>query len=542
MLRLTTFGGVQLREDGAPHVGAASQRRRLALLVLVAAAGDSPITREKLVSLLWADADTERARHALRQALHALQQVGGPDGMLLGSTALQLNPAVITSDLAEFVAAAEAGVHERVVALHRGPFLDGFFVGEAPEFERWVDAQRAHYTTTYTSALEALARKAESRGDRAGAVSWWRRLATEQPVSARFALGYMRALAEAGDRTGAIQFATVHETVVRQELGIEPDASVVEYATRLRAGEIESRPGPSEGSVAAGLRQHSARSRMRERQIAWLDRTLGARFDIDTQTPAPASGGVAGYRAYDRVRREPVEIELLDAGVSVVADLDLLRSSLDHIATLSEPHIARLREHGAVDGVVYYIVDRPDGVSLRDHLARERQLPVDEAVSIARGTALALAHAHSHDVLHGDLRPKYVVVAADGCRLTGLGIAEAITRATAHDRTSTALRMGSPAYQSPELLSGEPRLDARADVYSFGCMLYEMLAGEVPFASASATNMVGAKLTSPAPSLRDRRDSVSPALDAVIQRCLARVPSDRYRNGGEVARALEALG
>jgi serine/threonine-protein kinase len=132
-------------------------------------------------------------------------------------------------------------------------------------------------------------------------------------------------------------------------------------------------------------------------------------------------------------------------------------------------------------------------------------------------------------------------VTPGGCLVSGLGIAEAIARATTHDRTSTTIRLGSPAYQSPEQLTGEPRLDARADVYSFGCMLYEMLAGEVPYASASPTHLVGAKLTAPLPSLRARRESVSEALEAVVQRCLARAPSDRYRHAGELREALESI-
>ena len=541
MLRLTTFGGVQLREDGAPHVGAASQRRRLALLVLVAAAGSAPISRDKLLALLWPEGETERSRHALRQALHALQHVAGADDLFLGTSALTLNPAVISTDVGELVEAAESGAHQRIVALYRGPFLDGFFINDAPEFERWADVQRAAYATTYVTALEALAAGATTRGDRPAAVAWWRRLATEQPVSARAALGLMRALADAGDRTGALQFAAVHENVVRHELGMEPDASVTELAARLRAGEVAVPAAVSEGHAAAGLRAHTARTRARERQLAWLDRALGTRFDVDVQTAPTSSGGIVGYRAYDRTRQAAVEIQLVDAGVSAIADLDVLRASLERVAALDEPHVARLHEHGYVDGVVYYVVARPEGTSLRDHLARERQLPVAEALGVARDVAAALAHAHARDVLHGDLRPKYVVVTPSGSCLTGLGIAEAIARATTHDRTSTTLRLGSPAYQSPEQLSGDPRLDARADVYSFGCILYEMLAGEVPYASASPTHLVGAKLTAPVPSLRARRDSVSEALEAVVQRCLARAPSDRYRNAGELREALAAV-
>ncbi|MBV9879298.1 MAG: protein kinase [Gemmatirosa sp.] len=542
MLRLTTFGGIQLRDEGEPHVGGASQRRRLAILTVVAAGGSQPVSRDKLVGLLWPETDAERARHALRQALHAIQQAVGQDTLFVGTSALQLDPAVITTDVQDLEAAADAGEHQRVVALYKGPFLDGFFVSDAPAFEHWVDAQRTRYAALYTAALEALAGEADARGDRAGAVAWWRRLAAEQPVSARYALRLMRALADAGDRTGAIQFAAVHQAVVRQELGIDPDPGVAELATSLRAGETGAPSVVREGAqVAAGLRADSARARARERQLAWLDRTLGSRYDVDVGAAAARSGAVVGYQAFDRARRVPVEIHLLDAGVAAVADVDVLRARLDRIAAIGDPHVARLYEHGQADGIVFYVVARPDGASLRDRIAREHQLPIADALSVARDVAAALESAHERDVMHGDLRPKYVWLTAAGAVVSGLGIVEAIMSATAHERTSTTLRLGSPAYQSPELLIGDPRFDARSDIYSFGCIVYEMLAGEVPYASASPTHMVSAKFSAPFPSLRARRESVSPALEAIVQRCIARSPSDRYRDARELRDALDAL-
>ena len=542
MLRLTTFGGVLLRDDGEPHTGAASQRRRLALLVLVAAAWARPISRDKLVGVLWPDVDEERARHALRQALHALQHALGGDALFLGTSALQLNPAVISSDVQELEEAAEAGAHQRLVALYKGPFLDGFVVSDAPEFEHWADAQRAHFARLHTASLEALAAESSTRGDRAGAVTWWRRLAAEHPVSSRYALGLMRALSDAGDRTGALQFAAVHETVVRQQLGTEPDAAVADLAAQLRAGEEPDATSARGGArAAAALRADAVRERARDRRLAWLDRTLGARFDIDAQTSRHVVGAIVSYQAFDRTRRVPVEIHLLDAGVSTSADFDLLGAHLDRIASLDEPHVAPLYEHGVAEHVVYYVVSRPEGVSLRDRLARERQLPLGEALAVADDVAAALAHAHERGVRHGDLRPKYVVGGDAGCVVTGLGIAEALLSATAHDRTSTAIRVGSPAYQSPEQLTGASGVDARWDVYALGCMLYEMLAGEVPFASGNPTHLVSAKFTAPVPSVRERRDSVTPELDAVVRRCLAKSPSDRYRDGGELRAALAAV-
>ena len=542
VLRLTTFGGVLLRQDGEPHVGAASQRRRLALLVLVAAAGARPVSRDKLLGILWPDVSEERARHALRQALHALQQAIGTDDLFIGTTALQLNPAVITSDLQEIEEAAEANAHQRVVALYKGPFLDGFVVSDAPEFEHWADAQRARYAQLHTAALEALATESTARGDRAAAVVWWRRLAAEHPVSARYALGLMRALADAGDRTGALQFATVHEAVVRQQLGAEPDGAVAQLVDQLRAGEDDLAAVRSSAQVAAGLRAEAVRATARDRRLAWLERTLGSRFDIDAVASRPVVGSIVGYSAFDRGRRVPVEIHLLDTGVSAIADVEQLVSALERVELLRDPHVAPLYEHGLADNVLYYVVSRPEGVSLRDRLARERQLPLGEALGIADGIAAALQHAHERGVRHGDLRPKHVFVSGSECVVAGLGIADAVRSATAHDRTSTAIRIGSPAYQSPEQFTGDPSSsDPRSDLYGLGCMLFEMLAGEVPFASGNPAHLVSAKFTSPVPSVRERRDSVSPELDAVVKRCLAKSPSDRFRDAAELRAALATV-
>jgi serine/threonine-protein kinase len=544
---------VVLREDGTPHAGAGSLRRRLALLVLVAAAGRGTISRDKLLGLLWPESDAERARHALRQSLHALQRSLGTDVLFLGTDVLQLNPEVISSDVQDVEDAVAAGAHERVIALCKGPFLDGFFLGDAPEFERWAEGQRARYAALCTTSLEACAERATARGDHAAAAAWWRRLAAEQPLSARYALGMMRALVECGDSTGALQFASLHEALVRDELGVEPDAAVVELAARLRGGEAGAAAEgarPPGGRAASAVRLAAARGQARDRQREWVERALGDRFILEAGI---APGGVATpYPAFDRERRAPVEIHLLDPGLAAVADVDQLVARLERLTTLRHPRLVPLYEFGHVDGIVYYVVARPAGESLRELLSRERQLAVGDALVVADDVAAGLEHAHAAGVVHADLRPKHVFVAAspgrDGaageCRaaVAGVGIADALAAATARDRTSSAIRIGSPAYQSPEQLVGDRHRDARSDIYSLGCILYEMLAGDVPFASSSRSHVASGKLTSAAAPLTAVRDTVTPALDAVVQRCIARSPSDRYRTASELRAALRAVG
>ena len=542
MLRLTTFGGVALRQDGELHTGAASQKRRLALLVLLASSEGRPVRRDQLLAALWPEADGDHARHALRQALHAIQRALATDALFVGTDALELDPSIISSDVQDFDRAEQDQAHERMIGLYKGPFLDGFHVNDAPGFERWAEVQRTRRAAIYTSALESCAQRAEARGDHTSAVAWWRKLAAEEPLRAVPALGVMRALVALGDVTGALHFASVHEAAVREELGVGPEPAITAMASKLREGSDADTAGArvAEATRApAASRLAVSRGRARDRQREWVERTLGSRLLLDAGV-TPTGADVA-LPAFDRERRMPVNVHLLDPGVCALADVDVLLSRLERVASLRDTRIVSLLECGHADGVVYYVTARPAGESLRLRLTRERQLPVGDAVRIAEHVAAALSHAHGAGVLHADLRPKHTFVTDETASLDALGIAEALGAATSRNRTSAALRMGSPAYQSPEQLTGAQPLDARSDIYSLGCMLYEMLAGEVPFASASPGQAVSSKLTGTATSLRGRRETVSAELDGIVLRCLARSPSDRFRSADEFRWALSRL-
>lgn len=189
MLRLMTFGGLTLQHDGGLHTGPASQRRRLAVLAVIAAAGRRGVSRDRLVDLLWPDRAPDAGRHSLYQTLHVLRRALGGDDLLLGTTTLQLNPAMMSSDVADFEEAVSRGALERAVGLYAGPFLDGFRLEDARDFDQWAEGERLRHAREVASALEALAGEAATRGDFGAAVRWWRRLASAEPVSARAALG-----------------------------------------------------------------------------------------------------------------------------------------------------------------------------------------------------------------------------------------------------------------------------------------------------------------------------------------------------------------
>ena len=157
--------------------------------------------------MLWSEAADERARKGLNQALYALRQELGGDEVLLGAQDLRLNPELITCDVSLFTAALKADRLEQAAAEYAGPFLDGFHLSDAPEFERWLEEERAELARDYCGALERLARRAADRGDRIGAVEWWRKLCAQDPLNARVAIGLMEALVAAGDRASALNMS-----------------------------------------------------------------------------------------------------------------------------------------------------------------------------------------------------------------------------------------------------------------------------------------------------------------------------------------------
>ena len=231
------------RADAAVS-GSAAQPRRLAVLALLASAGEQGLTREKLMAYLWGETDEERARRGLNQALYALRQDLGSDDVFLGTRHLQLNPDLVSSDLAEFGRALASGKLEDAAARYTGPFLDGFHLPGAPEFERWAEEERAGLARNYAQSLGKLAGGAEAHGNWAEAVGWWRKLAAQDPLNAKVAVSLMRALAAAGDRAGALQHARIYEVLLQQELDAPPDREVLALAAELRRADETIRPTP----------------------------------------------------------------------------------------------------------------------------------------------------------------------------------------------------------------------------------------------------------------------------------------------------------
>ena len=232
--RLQTLGSLTLFDrSGAPIPGQGSQRRRSALLAVLAAAGERGRSRDSLLALFWPDTPPERARHSLEQLLYAIRTSVSHEAFL-GVNPIGLNPEVIRSDVTEFERALAEDRFQDAVAEYRGPFLEGFVLPDALEFEPWVDGERARLANAYARALEALAVAAERRSDFRSAAEWWDKRAAHDPYDSRVAQCLMRALDASGNRARAIQHAAVHERLLRQELGVQAATGASALAERMR--------------------------------------------------------------------------------------------------------------------------------------------------------------------------------------------------------------------------------------------------------------------------------------------------------------------
>jgi len=191
VIRIQTLGCLSIRgEDGKVLTGAAAQPRRMAILALLARAGDRGVSRDKLRALLWPDSDDERGSRTRSQALYALKKDLADDA-ITGAKEIRLDPALVTSDVAEFTAAVSRGDDERAAEAYAGPFLDGFHVPGAEEFARWADRERGILAQEYGRVLESLARSVLTRGNATASVGWWRKLAAIDPLNARATIGLM---------------------------------------------------------------------------------------------------------------------------------------------------------------------------------------------------------------------------------------------------------------------------------------------------------------------------------------------------------------
>jgi tetratricopeptide (TPR) repeat protein len=276
-------------------------------------------------------------------------------------------------------------------------------------------------------------------------------------------------------------------------------------------------------------------------QLHRLRAALAERYAIERRL---GRGGMATvYLAQDLRHERPVALKVLHPELASSLGPDRFLREIKLVARLQHSHILSVHDSGDAGGLLWFTMPFVDGESLRERLTRERQLPVEEALRITHEAARALDYAHRHGVIHRDIKPENILLSRDGDTLVAdFGVGRGIgSSAEAEKLTETGFAVGTPAYMSPEQAIGESQLDGRTDIYSLGCVLYEMLAGEPPFSGPTAQAIAARRLTETPRSLQSVRQSVSPGLEQVVLKSLARAPADRFATAAQMVEALDRV-
>jgi eukaryotic-like serine/threonine-protein kinase len=267
---------------------------------------------------------------------------------------------------------------------------------------------------------------------------------------------------------------------------------------------------------------------------------LSAQYRLEHEIGA---GGMATVYLADDLRHDRrVALKVLRPELAAVIGAERFLAEIKLTANLQHPHILPLFDSGEADGFLYYVMPFVEGESLRERLRREKQLPVEDAVRIAREVADALDYAHRHGVIHRDIKPENILLHDGRALVADFGIALAASKAGGTRMTETGMSLGTPHYMSPEQAMGEREITARSDVYALGAVLYEMLSGDPPFTGSTAQAVVARVVTESPRPLLPQRHTIPPHVEAAVLKALEKLPADRFASAAQFAEALTRPG
>ncbi|HEX5387433.1 MAG TPA: serine/threonine-protein kinase [Gemmatimonadales bacterium] len=270
--------------------------------------------------------------------------------------------------------------------------------------------------------------------------------------------------------------------------------------------------------------------------IERLRLTLADRYAVDREV---GRGGMATvFLAHDLRHDRRVAIKVLRPELSASLGAGRFHREIEIAARLQHPNVLALYDSGDADGLLYYVMPFVEGESLRDRVDREKQLPLEDAIRLIREAADALGYAHAHDIIHRDIKPENILLSDGHALVADFGIARAVTAAGGQKLTETGMAVGTPYYMSPEQGMGTDQVDARSDVYSLGCVLYELLAGQPPFTGPNPMAVLARHSLEAVPSLQIVRQTVPDEVEAIIVKALEKTPADRFRSMQEFSESL----
>jgi serine/threonine-protein kinase len=273
-----------------------------------------------------------------------------------------------------------------------------------------------------------------------------------------------------------------------------------------------------------------------------LQHSLGNAFTLDREL---GGGGMARvFVATDTTLGRRVVVKVLPPETAAGVSIERFKREIAVAARLQHPHIVPLLSAGEMDGVPYFTMPFVEGESLRVRLSRHGEMPISEAIRVLREIASALAYAHTHGVVHRDIKPDNVLVSGDAAMVTDFGVAKALSASSNAEHggvTSLGVALGTPAYMAPEQATADPSTDHRADIYAFGVLAYEMLSGQPPFIGRNPSQLLAAQVQEAPEPITRRRSNVPPALAALVMRCLEKRPADRPQSAADIVHALDDI-
>jgi len=544
MIRFRTLGSVELHStDGEPLDAVISQPKRFALLAYLALARPFGFhRRDRLFAMFWPEQDESRARDSLNQAIRFLRQsLGSSVVVSRGAEDVGLDRAQLWCDAVAFQAAVDDGQPREAIELYRGELLDGFFVADSHGFEEWLEAERGRLREQASNAARAVAEIEEAAGNLTQALRLGRLELSLSNGDERALRRWLMMLARAGDRAGAIQAYEDFARRLRDEYEAEPSPETQDLAEAIRR-EVRKPLAAARPPIVAIPSPQAAQP---------LESTQAASTGVFTRgwyvvAREIGAGGMATvYLAHDVRHSRWVAMKVLRPEIVLTVGSDGFLREIRIAAALQHPHIVPVFDSGSIDGRLYSVMPFVEGESLRARLEREGPLPLGEALRIAREVANGLAYAHKQGIVHRDIKPENILLTGEPgapdshAMIADFGIARAIATSGAEERlTQTGVVVGSPTYMSPEQAAGDA-LDGRSDVYSLGCVLYEMLAGKPPFVGTTRYAVLAKHWEAPVPNLDDVRPEIPRAVKRMVERALAKSPTDRYANAAELARAIQ---
>jgi DNA-binding SARP family transcriptional activator len=562
---LRTLGTAELRgPDGRSVRSLLAQPKRFALLAYLAIAQPRGFhRRDKLLALFWPDADTEHARTSLRKAVHVIRRALTEDSILArGDEELGIHPERLRVDVAAFESLGSEGRLAEALDYYRGDLLPAFFIQGAHGFEEWLDLERGRLRQRAAELARTLAEEYEGKQQLTLAVSFARRAFELSSSDERAVRRLIELLDGLGDRAGAVHAYEEFARRLAVDLEIEPSAETRALVERVR-NRLEARLRSTIGrrqSPAGDVDRSSTSMASRSPRVADPSRLEPAVADRaapehSSYTPHPvgtlldipgyiierelAQGGMAVvYLARDVKRGRRVAIKVLRSDLALGPGIERFFREIEIMASFAHPHILPLLDSGTVAGIPYFVMPYVAGESLRGRLERERRLDVAPALEIVRQVADALHCAHARGVVHRDIKPENILFAEGHAVVADFGIARAAEYSGAVRVTATGVAFGSPAYMSPEQARGERDVDARSDIYSLGCVLFEMLSGRPPFDGASPNELLIKHQVEPPPRLRAVRPDAPRFVTDAVATALAKEPNDRFQSAHEFMDAL----